>query len=73
MVTQSLTGHTDSHTPQPQHASMLASYKPSGVMSKQVSGQFSQHSVHLVQVSKLITGRMERVENFLKVALRVGT
>jgi len=44
-----------SHTPQPQHAAMLASYRPSGVTSKQESGHCSQHSSHLMQVSKFTT------------------
>src|SRR5713226_7651564 len=72
MVTHSLTGQTASHTPQPQQACMFASYKPSGVTSKHESGHCSQHNVHLIQVSKLTTGRMVRVLNFLKVGLRSG-
>src|SRR5579864_7870960 len=72
MVTQLGTGQTASHTPQPQQACMLASYNPSGVTSKQVSGHCSQHSVHLMQVSKFTTGRMVRVLYFLKVGLRSG-
>src|SRR5919108_61822 len=72
MVTHLSTGQTASHTPQPQQASMLASYRPSGVTSKQVSGHCSQHSVHLMQVSKFTTGRMVRVVNFLNVGLRSG-
>src|SRR5437868_13605033 len=51
---------------------MFASYRPSGVTSKQVSGHCSQHSVHLMQVSKFTTGRIVRVENFLNVVLRPG-
>src|SRR5712692_5383214 len=72
MVTQSFTGHTASQTPHPQHACIFASYRPSGVTSKQESGHCSQHSVHLMQVSKSTTGRMLRVVNFLKTSLRVG-
>src|SRR5215469_3273593 len=72
MVTHSFTGQTASHTPQPQQASMLASYRPSGVTSKQESGHCSQQSVHLMQVSKFTTGRMVRVVNFLKVEFRAG-
>src|SRR5579864_9529190 len=72
MVTQFGTGQTASHTPQPQQASMFASYKPSGVTSKQVSGHCSQHSVHLMQVSKSTTGRKLRVLNFLKYFARSG-
>src|SRR5919204_4809868 len=59
-----------SHTPQPQHASMSASYKPSGVTSKTESGHASQHSVHLMHLSKSTTGRMVRVAYFLNVGLR---
>src|SRR5262249_15336593 len=73
MVTQSFAGHTASQTPQPQHASMLASLRPSGVTSKQESGHWIQHSVHLTHLSKSITGRMVRVVNFLKYGLRSGT
>src|SRR2546423_3279089 len=72
MVTQSFTGQTASHTPQPQQASIFASYRPSGVTSKHESGHCSQHSVHLMQVWKLTTGRMVRVVNFLNVGLRSG-
>src|SRR5260370_41094902 len=72
MVTQSFTGHTASQTPHPQHACIFASYRPSGVTSKQESGHCSQHSVHLIQVSKLTTGRMVRVVYFLNVGLRSG-
>src|ERR1700674_667504 len=72
MVRQSFTGHTASHTPHPQQACILASYNPSGVTSKQESGQCSQQSVHLMQVSKFTTGRIVRVENFLKVGFRSG-
>src|SRR5216683_7311859 len=73
MVMHSLAGHTASHTPQPQQDSMLASYRPSGVTSKQESGHWSQQSVHLTHLSKSITGRMVRVVNFLKYGLRSGT
>src|SRR5215468_7254492 len=52
MVTHSLAGHTASQTPQPQHDSMLASYRPSGVTSKQVSGHWIQQSVHFTHLSK---------------------
>src|SRR5260370_19047008 len=72
MVTQSFTGHTASQTPHPQHACIFASYRPSGGTSKQESGHCSQHSVHLMQVSKSTTGRMVRVLNFLNVGLRSG-
>src|SRR3989442_4355742 len=72
MVTHFCTGQTASQTPQPQHACIFASYRPSGVTSKQESGHCSQHSVHLMQVSKSTTGRMVRVLNFLKVGLRSG-
>src|SRR5713226_7420456 len=72
MVTQLGTGQTASHTPHPQQASIFASYKPSGVTSKQESGHCSQHSVHLMQVSKSTTGRMVRVLNFLNVGVRSG-
>src|SRR5215472_15186126 len=72
MVTHSFTGQTASHTPQPQQATMLASYRPSGVTSKQESGHCSQHSVHLMQVSKSTTGLMVRVVNFLNVGFRSG-
>src|SRR5437868_11815529 len=72
MVTHFSTGHTASQTPQPQHATMLASYRPSGVTSKHESGHCSQHSVHLMQVSKFTTGRMVRVVNFLNTGLRSG-
>ena len=73
MVTQSLAGHTASHTPQPQQDSMLASYRPSGVTSKQESGHWIQQSVHLTHLSKSMTGRMVRVVYFLKYGLRSGT
>src|SRR5690348_3980456 len=72
MLTQFGTGQTASQTPHPQHATMLASYRPSGVTSKQESGHCSQHSVHLIQVSKFTTGRIVRVVNFLNVGLRSG-
>src|SRR5579864_1855953 len=72
MVTHSLTGQTASQTPHPQQACILASYRPSGVTSKQESGHCSQHSVHLMQVSKFTTGRIVRVVNFLNVGLRSG-
>ena len=45
---------------------MLASKKPSGVTSKQVSGHATQHSVHFVHLSNETTGRMVRVDHFLK-------
>src|SRR5712692_9159023 len=51
IVTHSFAGHTASHTPQPQHDSMLASYKPSDVTSKQESGHWIQQSVHLTHLS----------------------
>src|SRR5215813_2850047 len=57
MVMQSLAGHTASHTPQPQHDSMLASYRPSGVTSKQVSGLLFQQSVHFTHLSSFPTRR----------------
>src|SRR5438874_2891530 len=41
--------------------------------SKQESGHWIQQSVHFTQVSKLTTGRMVRVVNFLKYGLRSGT
>ena len=66
IVTQSSTGQTASQTPQPQQASALRSYVPSGMTSKQESGHCSQQSVHLMHLSKSITGRIVRVENFLK-------
>src|SRR5882762_11899709 len=72
MVTHFSTGQTASQTPHPQHACILASYRPSGVTSKQESGHCSQQSVHLMQVSKLRIGRIVRVENFLNVGLRAG-
>src|SRR5215510_16055611 len=67
------TGQTASQTPQPQHASMLASYVPSGITSKHESGHWIQQSVHFTHVSKLTTGRIVRVVNFLKYGLRSGT
>src|SRR5947207_9119076 len=73
IVMQSSTGQTASHTPQPQHASMLASKVPSGITSKTESGHAIQQRLHLTQVSKSITGRIVRVENFLKYGLRSGT
>src|SRR4029434_10380473 len=73
MVTQSLAGHTASHTPQPQHDSMLASERPSGVTSKHESGHWIQHRVHLTHLSKSMTGRMVRVVYFLKYGLLCGT
>src|SRR5512143_714789 len=72
IVTQSFSGHTASQTPHPQHASMLASYMPSDMTSKQESGHCSQHSVHLMHFSKSMTGRIVRVVNFLKVGFRAG-
>ena len=72
IVMQSFTGQTASHTPHPQHASMLASYSPSGVTSKQLSGHWIQQSVHLTHVSKFTTGRIVRVVNFLKYGFRSG-
>src|SRR5882672_516392 len=73
MVTQSLAGHTASQTPQPQQDSMLASYRPSGVTSKQESGHWIQQRVHFTHLSKSITGRIVRVVNFLKYGFRSGT
>src|SRR5207249_3175247 len=73
IVMQCSTGHTASHTPQPQHASMLASNVPSGITSKTESGQAIQQRLHFTQVSKSTTGRMVRVVNFLKYGLRSGT
>src|SRR5262247_1036875 len=73
MVMQFSTGQTASHTPQPQQASMFASNVASGITSKHESGQEIQQRLHLTQVSKSITGRMVRVENFLKYGLRSGT
>src|SRR5206468_890450 len=70
---QCSTGQTASHTPQPQQASMLASYVPSGMTSKQESGHWIQQSVHFTHVSKSMTGRIVRVVNFLKYGLRSGT
>src|SRR5271155_5798880 len=72
MVTHSFTGQTASHTPHPQQAFMFASYKPSGVTSKQEAGHCSQHKVHLMHVSKFTTGRMVLVLNFKNVGLRWG-
>src|SRR5262245_14192089 len=73
IVMQSSTGQTASQTPQPQHASMLASKVPSGMTSKHESGQEIQQRLHFTQVSKSITGRMVRVVNFLKYGFRSGT
>src|SRR3989442_15097212 len=73
MVMQFSTGHTASHTPQPQQASMLASKVPSGMTSKHESGQAIQQRLHFTQVSKSTTGRIVRVVNFLKYGLRSGT
>src|SRR5216110_202013 len=73
IVMQCSTGQTASQTPQPQQASMFASYVPSGITSKQESGHWIQQSVHFTQVSKLTTGRMVRVVYFLKYGLRSGT
>src|SRR5881296_817079 len=73
IVMQFSTGQTASHTPQPQQASMLASYVPSGMTSKQESGHWIQQSVHFTHVSKSMTGRIVRVVNFLKYGLRSGT
>src|SRR5919201_5246052 len=73
IVMQFSTGQTASQTPQPQHASMLESFVPSGITSKQVSGHWIQQSVHFTHVSKSITGRIVRVVNFLKYGLRSGT
>src|SRR5437667_2262192 len=73
IVMQCSTGHTASHTPQPQHASMAASNVPSGMTSKTESGQEIQQRLHFTQVSKSITGRIVRVVNFLKYGLRSGT
>ena len=42
---------------------MFASYRPSGMTSKQESGHCSQQSVHLMHFSKSTTGRMERFEH----------
>jgi hypothetical protein len=46
---------------------------PSGITSKQESGHWIQQSVHFTQVSKLTTGRIVRVVNFLKYGFRSGT
>src|SRR5215510_12369457 len=73
IVMQCSTGHTASHTPQPQHDSMLASKVFSGMASKQESGQEIQQRLHFTQVSKSMTGRIVRVVNFLKYALCSGT
>src|SRR5437773_11139631 len=62
---QSSTGQTASHTPQPQHASMLAYKVPPGITSKTESGHAIQQMLHLTQVSKSITGRIVRVETLL--------
>src|ERR1700675_1187219 len=66
IVMQLSTGHTASHTPQPQHASMLASNVASGITSKHESGQAIQQRLHFTHVSKSTTGRMVRVVYFLK-------
>src|SRR5215510_4189511 len=73
IVMQFSTGHTASHTPQPQHDSMFASKVASGITSKQESGQEIQQRLHFTQVSKSITGRIVRVVYFLKYGLRSGT
>src|SRR6266851_6272922 len=73
IVMQFSTGQTASHTPQPQHASMLASNVASGMTSKQESGHAIQQRLHFTQVSKSTTGRMVRVVYFLKYGLRSGT
>src|SRR5580765_7756270 len=73
IVMQCSTGHTASHTPQPQQASMAASNVPSGITSKTESGHEIQQRLHFTQVSKSITGRIVRVVNFLKYGLRSGT
>src|SRR5436190_3844004 len=73
IVMQFSTGHTASHTPQPQHASIAASKVPSGMTSKTESGQEIQQRLHFTQVSKSITGRIVRVVYFLKYGLRSGT
>src|SRR5712691_679268 len=67
------TGQTASHTPQPQHDSMLASKVSSGMTSKQESGHAIQQRLHFTQVSKSTTGRIVRVVYFLKYGLRSGT
>src|SRR2546425_5243432 len=41
--------------------------------SKQESGHWIQQRVHFTPVSKLMTGRIVRVVNFLKYGLRSGT
>src|SRR5438046_3135940 len=41
--------------------------------SKQESGHWIQQRVHCTHVSKLMTGRIVRVVNFLKYGLRSGT
>src|SRR6267378_6799316 len=41
--------------------------------SKHESGHWIQQSVHFTHVSKLMTGRIVRVVNFLKYGLRSGT
>src|SRR5262245_55516297 len=66
IVMQFSTGHTASHTPQPQHDSMLASKVASGMTSKQESGHEIQQRLHFTHVSKSMTGRMVRVVYFLK-------
>src|SRR5439155_23700906 len=73
MVMQSGTGQTSSQMLQPMHASYTTSYVPSGVTSKHSSGHCSQHWVHLMQVSKLTSGRRVRVLHFLYSGLRVPT
>src|SRR6266849_3431380 len=67
------TGQTASHTPQPQHDSMLASKVSSGMTSKQESGHEIQQRLHFTQVSKSTTGRIVRVVYFLKYGLHSGT
>src|SRR5439155_20401537 len=44
-----------------------------GLTSKPESGHWIQQSVHFTHVSKLMTGRIERVVYFLKYGLRSGT
>src|ERR1039458_5383303 len=72
MVMQFFTGQISSQMPQPEQASRLGSYVPAAVISNAASGQFSQHSVHLVQVEKFTTGRCVRVEYFLNSSLGPG-
>src|ERR1051326_976455 len=73
IVMQFSTGHTASHTPQPQHASIAASKVPSGMTSNTESGHEIQQRLHFTQVSKSMTGRIVRVVYFLKYGLRSGT